>query len=276
LSDHLIAVGGARYDRYKDADLINGSQYQNGDWTFRGGLIFKPRADVSLYASWSEGFEPQAVDSQSRLAGGPFAPITGNQVELGVKTALLDGKLQANASIYRIKRRNLLQIAPEGDSSDGVDDLAPIGEVTSKGLEIEIAADVTPDWVLTVNYADNDTRISATVPGQSLTNAVGDRFANAPRHQAGLWTRYQFRATGTAVALGGEYVSKRVSISGQTVKPYAIFDASIIQQITPQISMLLRIDNMFDKTYAASGFIDRTGHFPGEPRTVFAELRWKL
>ena len=276
LSDQWILVGGARYDRYKDTDLIVGSHYSDGDWTFRGGLIFKPRPDISLYASWSEGFEPQAVASQSPLAGGPFTPMTGEQIEAGVKLALADGKVQASAAVYQIKRRNMLQTDPNGDSSDGVDDLAPIGEVTSKGFEIELAADITPDWVLTANYAYNDARITGSVPGQSLSNAVGNRFANAPRHEAGVWTRYQFRSTGTAVAFGSEYVGKRLSIEGQTVKPYVIFDASVIQQITPQLSLLLRIDNIFDKTYAASGFIARTGHFPGEPRTVFAELRWKL
>lgn len=274
ISDQWIAVGGARYDRYKDVNLLTGAEFDDGDWTFRGGLIFKPRSDISLYASWSEGFEPQAVASQDSLAGGPFAPISGEQVEAGVKLALMDGKLQANAAVYQIKRRNMLQAT--GEVIDGVNQSAPIGEVTSKGVEIELTADLTSDWVLTANYAYNDARITAAVAGQSLTNAVGDRFANAPEHQAGLWTRYQFRSTGTAVALGGEYVSRRLSISGQTVKPYAIFDASLIQQITPQLSVLLRIDNIFDKTYAASGFIARTGHFPGEPRTVFAELRWKL
>ena len=274
LSEQWILVGGARYDRYKDADRLGGEQYGDGDWTFRGGLIFKPQPDISLYASWSEGFEPQSVSSQDPAAGGPFAPVTGEQVEAGVKFALADGKVQANAAIYQIKRRNMLQAT--GASIDGVDQLAPIGEVTSKGFELELAADLTPDWVLTANYAYNDARITGTVEGQSLTNAVGDRFANAPKHQAGLWTRYQFRTTGTAVALGSEYVGERLSIEGQRVKPYVIFDASVIQQITPQLSVLLRIDNIFDKTYAASGFIARTGHFPGKPRTVFAELRWKL
>lgn len=274
LSEQWVLVGGARYDRYKDADLLSGATFSDGDWTLRGGLIFKPRSDISLYASWSEGFEPQAVASQDPLAGGPFAPITGEQVEAGVKFALMGGKLQANAAVYRIKRRNMLQAT--GESIGGVNQLAPIGEVTSKGFEVELAADLTPDWVLTANYAYNDARITATVPGQSLTNAVGDRFANAPKHEVGLWTRYQFRSTGTAVALGSEYVGERLSIDGQRVKPYVIFDASVIQQITPQLSLLLRIDNIFDKTYAASGFIARTGHFPGEPRTVFAELRWKL
>ena len=276
LGEHWLLVGGARYDRYRDVNRINGQRYNGGDWTFRGGLIFKPRPDISLYASWSEGFEPQAVSAQSPLAGGPFAPITGDQIEAGVKLSLAGGKVQASAAVYRIKRRNLLQIDPQGDASDGVEDFAPIGEVTSKGVEIELTADLTANWVLTANYAYNDARITGSVPGQSLSNAVGDRFANAPRHEAGLWTRYQFAATGTAVALGGEYVGRRLSIDGQIVRPYTIVDASLIQRITPRLDILLRIDNLFDKSYAASGFIARTGHFPGDPRTVFAELRWKL
>lgn len=276
LSDQWILVGGARYDRYRDVDRIEDVRYRAGEWTFRGGLIFQPRPDVSIYSSWSQGFEPQAVTSQSRLAGGPFDPVTGEQIEAGVKLALAGGKVQANAAVYRIKRQNMLQLDPAGDSADGVDDFAPLGEVTSKGFEVEIVTDLTPNWVLTANYAYNDARITAAVLGQSLTNAVGDRFANAPRHEAGLWTRYQIRGTGTALAVGSEYVSKRLSLEGQAVRPYVIFDASVIQQLTPRLSLLLRVDNIFDKIYAASGFIARSGHFPGEPRTVFAELRWKL
>ncbi|TNE60930.1 MAG: TonB-dependent receptor [Alphaproteobacteria bacterium] len=276
VTDRLILIGGVRYDRFDDEDLVSGENYSNGDWTFRAGPIFKLRDDVSLYASWSQSFEPQSVSSQDPLAGGPFNPMTGEQWEAGIKTALLDGAVQANFAVYQIKRQNMLQTDPNGNATDGVDDLTPIGEVTAKGFEVEISADLTRDWVLTANYGYNDTRITGTVEGQSLTNAVGDRFANAPKHQAGLWTRYQLPGIGTTVAVGAEYVSKRLSIDGQTVKAYTIFDTSLIQPINDNISVLLRIDNLFDKEYAASGFIERDGHFPGEPRTAFVELRWKL
>jgi len=100
---------------------------------------------------------------------------------------------------------------------------------------------------------------------------VGDRFANAPRHQAGFWTRYQFPAINTAVALGGDYVDVRRSLSGQKVRPYLVFDASLIYQ-ADEWRLLLRVDNLLDETYATSGFLSRTGHFPGEPRSVFVEI----
>lgn len=282
VTDALLLVGGVRYDRFEDGVTTSTggivtarSRYADGDVTFRGGAIYKPRRDLSLYASWSQSFEPQAASSQSTDAGGPFAPVTGNQVEAGAKSELFDGRVQANAAAYRIRRSNILQVDPSLPPINGQDQVRPIGEVTSKGFEFDLTTDVTPDWVLLVNYGYNDTRITGTVPGQSILNAVGDRFANAPRHKVGFWTRYQVEAIGTAFAFGGEHVSSRVSLSGQQVRPYTIFDASLTKGLG-FAELMLRVDNVFDRVYAASGFSAQSGHFPGEPRTFLAELRAKF
>ncbi|WP_242414797.1 TonB-dependent siderophore receptor [Sphingomonas panni] len=282
LTERLLLVAGVRWDRFEDAVRVatagrvtSDSGYRDSDVTFRGGLIYRPRTDLSLYASWSEGFDPQAPASQNRDAGGPFAPVTGNQVEAGVKSRLLGGRLQANAALYRILRSNLLQVDPTRSPVNGVDPLSPIGEVTSKGFEVDLTTDITPRWVLLVNYGYNDTRVTDTVAGQAVTDAIGSRFANAPAHKVGFWTRYQLESIGTAFALGGEAVSSRISRSGQAVRPYAIFDASITKSLG-FAELMLRVDNLFDKVYAASGFTRQTGHFPGEPRTVLAELRTRF
>lgn len=282
LTQALLLVGGVRYDHFDDGVttstggvLSARANYSDSDVTFRGGLVFKPRTDISTYVSWSQSFEPQGAASQDSNAGGPFAPVIGNQLEGGVKTQLFDGRLQANFAAYRIVRRNILQADPSLPPVNGVDQLAPIGEVTSKGFELDLATDITPDWVLLVNYGYNDTRITGTAPGQAITNAVGDRFANAPRHKLGFWTRYQLSEIDTAFAFGGEHVSRRISLSGQTVRPYTIFDASITKGLG-FAELLLRVDNIFDKVYAASGFSAQSGHFPGEPRTFLAELRFRF
>ena len=282
LTEHLLLVAGMRYDRFDDgvtvatADRVTSrSSYADSDVTFRGGAIYQPRDDLSLYASWSQGFEPQSSASQATDAGGPFPPVTGNQWEGGVKSRLFGGRLQANAAAYRIVRENILQVDPDLPPVNGVDQLRPIGQVTSKGVEFDLTTDITRDWVLLVNYGYNDARITGTASGQAITNAVGDRFANAPAHKVGFWTRYQVPVLRTAFALGGEHVSRRISLSGQAVRPYTIFDASITHQLG-FAELMLRIDNIFDKVYAASGFSAQTGHFPGEPRTVLAELRAKF
>lgn len=270
--DSLILVGGVRKDWFDDENLLTGDSFSDSDVTFRAGGVFKPRPDVSLYASWSNTFEPQGIGSQDPDVGGPFAPVTGDQVEAGAKTALLNGRIQANAAVYRIKRQNILQVDTSLPPVNGRDQLRPIGEVTAKGFEFDVAADVTPDWVLTFNYGYNDTKITGSAPGQSISNAVGNRFVNAPRHKIGFWTRYQMEAIDTAFAFGGEYVSERVGFDRERVKPYTVFDASIIKDFGFAEAMI-RIENIFDKTYAASGFGLRNGSFPGEPRTVFLEMR---
>jgi iron complex outermembrane receptor protein len=271
----LIAVVGIRHDRFDDRD--GADRFSDSDETVRAGLVYRVTPEVSLFGHFAESFQPQDISSQNPLAGGPFAPTAGDIVEGGVKTALLGGRLQSTLAAYRIRRTNLLQADPDGDpGNDGVDDLVAFGEITSKGIEFDLAADITPNWVAVVAYAYNDTRITRdSGTGGGFSNNVGDRFANAPEHTFGFWTRYQFPRPGIAVALGGDYVSERLSIDGQRVRPYMIFDASLIWERGPWRA-LLRVDNLLDKTYAASGFIERSGHFPGEPRTVFLEIahRW--
>lgn len=266
----FIATAGVRFDRYEDTS--DASVFKDEKATWRAGLVWRARPDVSVYGQWAQSYEPQSVSSQDPLAGGPFAPTEGEILEGGVKTELLGGRLQTTLAVYEIVRSNILQSDPRGDvGGDGVNDMVAFGEVTSKGAEFDLAADLTKNWVLTASYAYNDTRITKTNSKTVITNSVGDRFANAPRHKAGFWTRYQFPKLGLALALGGDYVDVRTSISGQKVRPYTVFDASVIYKIGPW-STLLRVDNLFDETYAASGFIDRTGHFPGEPRSVFLEV----
>lgn len=270
----VIAVGGIRYDSFEDTNGIR--SYGDSDLTWRAGLVYRVTPDVSLFGQYTNSFEPQGIGSQRPEAGGPFEPTTGDIIEGGVKTALLGGRVQSSLSAYRIRRRNILQADPRGDvGNDGIDDLVAFGEVTAKGVDFDLATDLTRNWVLTLAYAYNDTRITEDNGSGGFSNNIGDRFANAPEHKLGFWTRYQLPALGLAAALGGDYVSDRISLSDQVVKPYMVFDASLIYETGPWRA-LLRVDNLFDKTYAVSGFVDRTGHFPGEPRSLFLELsrRW--
>jgi iron complex outermembrane receptor protein len=266
----FIATLGVRFDEFDDES--GAVTFDDSAVSWRAGLVYRMRDDLSAYAQTATSFEPQAVTAQDPLAGGPFNPTDGKMYELGLKWEPAGGRVQASTAIYHIVRSNVLQSDPRGDvNGDGVNDSVAFGEVTSKGVEVDVAADLTRNWVLTLSYAYNDTAITRDNGLTVITNSVGDRFANAPRNHAGFWTRYQFPGIGLALAFGGDYVDVRRSISGQIVQPYFIADASIIWERGPW-SALLRTNNLFDETYAASGFIDRTGHFPGAPREVFVEL----
>lgn len=265
-------VAGLRYDAFEDSSAT--SSFDENEITYRLGVIYKPADNVSFYGQWADSYVPQSIGNQAPEVGGAFDPVTGEIIEFGVNAELFDDSTLLRVATYRIERQNLLQSTGEDPEGDGRDNLAAIGEVTSDGLEVEIITDITPDWVLSVAYAYNDARITADNGGGGIRNSVGDKFANAPQNTFGFWTRYQIPDYNIAFAFGGDYVGERLSLSGQTVQSYFIADASIIYEVD-DYSILLRVDNLFDKEYAESGFLKRTGHFPGESRTFFAEFTYK-
>ncbi|MCD8475266.1 MAG: TonB-dependent receptor, partial [Shewanella fodinae] len=103
--------------------------------------------------------------------------------------------------------------------------------------------------------------------------AYSDRFANAPRHQLGLWSRYDIAAINSAIAFGADYVSEQFDQEGGRIKPYTVFDASW-QSHWQNWQFQLNIKNLFDKEYAVSGLINRTGLFPGDHRRVYASVTY--
>ena len=88
--------------------------------------------------------------------------------------------------------------------------LTSIGEARSRGLELDLVGDISDNWTLTFSYGFNDTVILEGA--DALGNSVSDKFANAPAHQLGFWTRYDFPAIGSAIAFGGG-MSRRHSAS---------------------------------------------------------------
>ena len=154
-------------------------------------------------------------------------------------------------------------------SDDGIPALVSLGEVESKGLEFTLVGDITPEWTIMANYAYNDARVTQGDVGD--TYADGSRFVNAPRHQAGLWTRYDIDSLNSAIAFGADYVSEQVSAGAQRVKPFTVFDMSLTTQWY-ETQFQLNVKNLFDKEYAVSGFSERNGHFPGAPREVVLQV----
>ncbi|WP_311240155.1 MULTISPECIES: TonB-dependent receptor [unclassified Xanthomonas] len=270
LTPRWYAMAGLRWDGFKDDNLLDGSRITGNDLSWRVGSTFVLRDGVNAYASYASGFVPQDAANQDASVGGPFDPERSKQWELGLKTALNDGGLTLNTALYRIERSNIVQA--NGSVVDGVNQLSALGLVRSEGLEVDLLADLTQRWVLNLTYAYNDARV-LDAGSDGITNASGDRFANAPRNTLGLWTRYDLPAWRSAVAFGADYVGERVSLDGQRVKPYAIYDISWQTQWDAW-KLQINVKNLFDKVYAMSGFNARGGHFPGEPRRLYAQLAY--
>lgn len=265
LTDQLDLLLGVRFDSFDNKDLAGNSAFSDSDVSFRGGLVYRLRPEMSTYVSYAEGFVPQDIGSQDGSSGGPFQPETSNQIEAGLKAEFFDGRTQASISVYQIIKENLLQ--PDPDPNAPVGALIEFGEVTSKGFEVDFVGDISENWVLMVNYAYNDTRITETTGNYIGDSAAGDRFSNAPKNQFGLWTRIDLPSISSAISGGIDYIDDRLSFSSQPVPSYTIADLSWHTDWN-NFQFQVNVKNLFDKEFAQSGFTSRAGHFPGEPRTV--------
>lgn len=265
---------GVRWDSFEDKNNMDSSKVDGNDSSWRVGSTYQLTDWVRLYALKGTGFSPQATASQVPEVGGPFEAEQSSIIEAGARFSLLNDAIRLNLATYEMVRNNILQADPRGDvGGDGRDDQIALGEVKSKGVELDLLGDLTDSWVLNVNYAYNDTRIVEST--SAITNAVGDKFANAPQHQIGVWSRYELDSIHSAIAAGMDYVSEQLSIDGQHVKSYTVFDMSW-QTRWQQWLFQANVKNLFDKTYATAGFIERTGHFPGEPRRLIVTASYQF
>ncbi|AWF81592.1 TonB-dependent siderophore receptor [Microbulbifer sp. A4B17] len=265
---------GARFDQFEETEKESGNSYKDDDITYRTGITYKPSESLSLYANYSQSFNPVSADDFEDGAQ-ELEPSTGDQVEIGLKKEWLDGRILTTLAFYQIDKENMALSNPDYISADETPnevEIINLGLVESDGAEFTLVGDITEKLSLTANYAYNDTYISE---GDSSNVSESGRFVNAPKHQAGLWARYDIGIWDSAFAFGADYVSEQISFDDQKVKPYTVFDASWTTH-WDDILLSINVNNIFNKEYAVSGFSERNGHFPGQPREVIAQLTYSF
>lgn len=267
LSPGWLVLASLRRDGFRDTDRLTDRRTSGHDLSWRLGSTLQVHEGVNAYVSLASGFVPQSAGNQSPAAGGPFDAEQNRQWEAGFKSLLAGGRLTLNMALYRIDRSNIVQAT--GEVVDGVNQLAALGLVRSKGIETELLADLSDRWVLNLVHAYNDARV-VDAGTDGIRNASGGRMVNAPRHKLGLWVRHELPVLRSALGFGLDHTGNRVSLDGQRVRAYTVFDLSW-QTFWRDWRFQVNVKNLFDRRYATSGFGKRQGHFPGEPRRLYLQ-----
>ncbi|MFY1030520.1 TonB-dependent siderophore receptor, partial [Pseudomonas asiatica] len=195
LTERLKALAGVRFERFEhdyDDKLPTNRDFSKGEngVTPRFGLIYDLTDTVAVYANTARSFKP---NTGTPSGGGGFDPEKGKSYELGVKWEALDRQLSIDAAIYHIVKENVL--ARDPNDSTGTYSIAA-GEVRSRGLDINIAGNLTPEWRVIGGYAYVDAEVT-----QDTTLPKGTRLANIPRNSFSLLNTYEFQ-DGLAKGLG--------------------------------------------------------------------------
>ncbi|HEY8388764.1 MAG TPA: TonB-dependent siderophore receptor, partial [Parasegetibacter sp.] len=128
-------------------------------FTPRVGLSYSIDKETSVYGLYDQAFIPQ---SGALSNGGKVQPITGNNIEVGIKKEWLGGKLRTTLTAYRIIKNNELTDDPF-DPNPAIS--IELGQKRSQGIEFDLNGRVTDGLRLILNYAYTGSRITKVTKG---------------------------------------------------------------------------------------------------------------
>jgi catecholate siderophore receptor len=262
LTEKWLAVLGVRYDSF-DMDFTNrrtGERIRTSDDPVspRGGLIYKPVEDLSLYASYSQTFVPRAGAQLASLSptNSAFDPEEFENVEVGAKWDLRPD-LALTAAVFQLDRTNV--VIP--DPADPTRSILVDGQRT-KGGELGLSGRIGEAWSIQGGYAYQD--------GELTERLGGNRLAQLPRHVASLWNRYDFRAD-WGVGLGVIYQSAMFAAADNlvTLDGFTRVDAAVYYTPTERVRLQLNVENLLDEDYHPNAH-NNNNITPGSPLAVRA------
>ncbi len=211
LTSTLQATAGIRwftartYSNFFATGLINGgpsgvaNAINEDGLNPKFGLSWKPNANVLVYAEAARGFRLGGINSAVPVSfcgpdlaalGRTAAPIGFRSdslwnYEAGAKTTLMDGKLVVDGAAYLIDWDNL---QTEHDLACGFNFIENAGKVHSKGVELEVTANLMEGLVLSVRTSYTDAALAINSP--DLNAPAGTPVPYAPKWNLSLSGRY--------------------------------------------------------------------------------------
>ena len=265
LTDKLKVLAGARFERFEhdyETYVPGGRSWQVSDnaVTPRMGVSYDLTETFAIYADTARSFKPNT--GASRLGGG-FAPEKGKSYEMGIKWEALDQQLSVDAAIYQIEKRNVLTTDPV-DSTFSV----AAGEVRSRGFDVNVAGNLSPEWRVIGGYA----YVDAEVTKDNVLRS-GTRLLNIPKNSFSLLNMYEFQdgiLKGLGLGGGLKYVDERAGQTANTgfsMGSYTVVDLLSFYKVNDKVRLNLDLKNLFDREYEEGAF-GNVYAYPGAPRTL--------
>jgi iron complex outermembrane receptor protein len=279
--DKWVGTFSVRHDDVtsKVTNRINGAVTSDRNWnatTRRAGINYLFDNGITPYASYSESFNPATGTTSPARGGRSFEPERGKQYEVGVKYQPAESAISSTLSVFDLRRQNVRTIDP-----DNILFSVQTGEVQSKGVELEVAGELTKNLKVAAAYS----YVNIETSKDNTPSNVGKRPVRAPAHLASAWMDYSFRSgslDGLGLGLGVRYTGSSWGDAANSFKvpSYTLLDFALRYDLEKLSSSLhgwsasLNIRNLTDKYYVASCFLTTACNF-GEGRSAIAKVTYK-
>ena len=273
-------LAGARYDVFQarqDDRLANSNDFERTDrqWNPRAGLVWQPKNWQSYYFSYGTSFNPSAETFSLATNTANLKPEQNQNLEVGSKLDLFDGRLSATGALFRLEKTN----ARTPDPTDPTRSILA-GEQRTDGFELGLAGELMPNWNLSATYAYLDSEVLAsnstavgTVSGQTKS-LKGKRAVNVPENSGVVWTNYnitpQWEVGGGVFMASSRFTD---AVNEAALPGYVRLDASVAYHPTKYLDIQANAFNLLDKVYYESG--QTNSALPGVPLSGQLTVRVK-
>ncbi|MDP3010068.1 MAG: TonB-dependent siderophore receptor [Methylococcales bacterium] len=295
LGDHLEVLLGARHDWtfepvtvsnmvgttgaacYPKCDgRLNPNTPKEQATSPRAGLLYKFSDQFSLYGSYSKSFGSSNSSAQTYDGSRP-PPQIGVQYEVGGKASLWDDTVTASVTLFDLYQRNRMTADP---SHTGFS--LPVGEVRSKGIELDVAGQITKHINLIGSYTYNDAEIikDSTAGAASI---LGKTWLGVPKNSGSIWAKYDFTpeaADSWALGAGAYLNGMRQGNNANTFQlpGYTRIDTMLSYRTKAyghSISAQLNVQNLFDRHYFEATDGGSNAYY-GAPRTISGTVSFRF
>lgn len=261
----------------EDDDVAN-------DWSPTWSLGVKPLRNLTIFGTAAEGQERRINDNYT-ADGDLLPPEAYENLELGAKYAT--GAWLASVSYYENRRHNTVvplygtSCLPSHTTSTPCYEAG--GDVTTTGVDFEIAGEVLPGLNLIANYAHARTETEGGV--RQYTFAPVDSGSLFVDWRPETWPRWSFRGglrhrsevfrEGFVPIFDPDlgYVTGYQSFAFSE-DPYWVVDAGLAYRLTDTVTLDLFAENLTDEQYISTVQIPGEPNLAGAPRTFTLTLRW--
>lgn len=177
-------------------------------FTPRVGLSASVNKQTAVYALFDQAFVPQ---SGVLTSGNKVQPVTGNNMEIGVKRQWLDGKWSTGLTAYRIIKNNELTADPTQAPSSGLS--IEMGQKLVEGVEFDLRGTILPGLSVVANYAFTNSKILKVADGVTAFKE-GDLVPGFAKHTANAWITYRIRKgalKGFGISGGATFLGDRAT-----------------------------------------------------------------
>jgi len=273
LHKQLLLTIGARYTWFANEKITTNSkgvvpvkQKQNA-LSPRAALTYLIDSSTTAFFLYDQSFVPQTgqkaiVNAAREVIGAePLDPQRGKNLEIGLKRSWFNSRLYTTLTGFHTIRINT---AANDEVNSGY--RIQFGEVTSKGIELDIIGNITDQLSLVTNY----TFVKAAVTKDKDPTRLNKQMPQTPQQIFNTWIQYKFPLRNLAslnLSLGQTTIIKRsTSDKDQFIPDYTKFDAGI-SYVQDKYFFRVIADNLTGKRYMSSG--DIISGFPYEGRNYY-------